>query len=348
MAAKSLVKARRNGIMTYAMAALVLLLVLLAAELLLRVRHRTLRGALPSELRTETQGIVWGDIRDKYHIVCLGDSNTYGEGLAYALAYPAILEALLRERHPETDVVVINAGIRGNTAVQGLARLQDDVLRYSPQVVVSAFGLNDGNLGHWPLDRLRERQMYRETTLQGRIDSWLQSSHLYRTLAARIKRAPRQLAIWGPSPVDDGTLAGEPQPRVSPQGFALAQRRIVSRIHSYGGVTFLMTTTPVTAPSQPDPGPAERKRQIAVYKDYDQKIRELAQESNPACAGRSTSWHLIDLYTAVAIRSDEEVVPLVAADGVHLTAAGHRLAASIILQALEDSGLLHSQPYLRR
>lgn len=54
-------------------------------------------------------------------VVALGASNTYGRGVARNEAYPARLEALLRQKRH--DVRVVNAGINGDTTGGMLRRL---------------------------------------------------------------------------------------------------------------------------------------------------------------------------------------------------------------------------------
>ena len=77
-------------------------------------------------------------------IVCLGDSVT---GIYYHTggwrAYPKMLGLALETAYPEAEVTVINAGISGNTTVQGLNRLQRDVLDHKPDLVTVMFALND-------------------------------------------------------------------------------------------------------------------------------------------------------------------------------------------------------------
>jgi acyl-CoA thioesterase-1 len=58
-------------------------------------------------------------------IVALGASNTYGKGVSRQEAFPAVLEAMLRSRG--YDVQIINAGINGDTAEGMLARLDSSV-----------------------------------------------------------------------------------------------------------------------------------------------------------------------------------------------------------------------------
>ena len=77
-------------------------------------------------------------------VVCLGDSVT---GVYYHTggrrAYPEMLQIALSRALPDCQVTVINAGISGHTTKDGLARLDQDVLRHAPDVVSISFGLND-------------------------------------------------------------------------------------------------------------------------------------------------------------------------------------------------------------
>jgi len=68
-------------------------------------------------------------------LVCLGDSITFGVGAEPGQSYPERLSALL-------GVPVINAGVSGDTAAGGLARL-DDVLAQDPWLVIVELGGND-------------------------------------------------------------------------------------------------------------------------------------------------------------------------------------------------------------
>ena len=74
----------------------------------------------------------------------LGDSLTSGWRLPEAEAYPALVGRSLRERG--RPVRVLNAGVSGDTAAQGLARL-DGVLAKKPAVLVVALGINDALRG---------------------------------------------------------------------------------------------------------------------------------------------------------------------------------------------------------
>lgn len=81
-------------------------------------------------------------------VAFLGDSLTSGWKIPASQAYPALLQRALRER--DRRVRVLNAGVSGETAVEGARRLPD-VLRRRPDVLVVALGMNDGLRG-LPLD----------------------------------------------------------------------------------------------------------------------------------------------------------------------------------------------------
>lgn len=77
-------------------------------------------------------------------VVALGASNTAGHGVGAALAYPAVLERLLKERG--IKVRVRNAGISGETTGKMLARL-DVSVPAGTRVVLFQPGSNDQRLG---------------------------------------------------------------------------------------------------------------------------------------------------------------------------------------------------------
>ena len=80
-------------------------------------------------------------------IVALGDSVTQGwmsyDTLDSEGVYHSCLKRLLQEEYPKVTFNVINAGVNGDSAPGGLARLERDALRHSPDLVIVAFGLND-------------------------------------------------------------------------------------------------------------------------------------------------------------------------------------------------------------
>jgi len=76
--------------------------------------------------------------------VAFGDSLTSGHVLPRRDAYPAQLEAAL---HADgVEATVINQGVSGETSAGGVRRLER-ALAESPQILIVAFGANDGLRG---------------------------------------------------------------------------------------------------------------------------------------------------------------------------------------------------------
>lgn len=73
-------------------------------------------------------------------VVALGDSLTAGLGLSRADSFAAKLEAALRAKG--YDVIVVNAGVSGDTTAAGLARLDWSVPKGADAVIVE-LGAND-------------------------------------------------------------------------------------------------------------------------------------------------------------------------------------------------------------
>lgn len=69
-------------------------------------------------------------------IVCLGDSITHGYGATKGNDYVSVLSRRL-------GVEVVNSGVDGDTTERALARLDRDVLRLRPRLVIVELGGND-------------------------------------------------------------------------------------------------------------------------------------------------------------------------------------------------------------
>ena len=80
-------------------------------------------------------------------LVALGDSLTAGLGLAPGKAFPDRLEAALRAKG--WDVKVMNAGVSGDTAADGLARYEWAVPPDADALIIE-LGANDMLRGHSP------------------------------------------------------------------------------------------------------------------------------------------------------------------------------------------------------
>ena len=61
----------------------------------------------------------------------------------YSSAYSTRLREILSLLYPNVQVNIINSGISGGSTPGALMRLERDILRYHPDLVVVSFGLND-------------------------------------------------------------------------------------------------------------------------------------------------------------------------------------------------------------
>lgn len=89
-------------------------------------------------------GKLLAEAKEPVRVVGFGDSIT---GIYYHTggrrAWPEMLGIALRRLYPKARVEVVNAGISGDTTAGALARLDRDVLRHKPHLVVVMFGMND-------------------------------------------------------------------------------------------------------------------------------------------------------------------------------------------------------------
>lgn len=81
-------------------------------------------------------------------IVAFGDSITQGclqKCNDYESVYWNVLKKKLDKFRGAIPINVINAGIGGTTAFQGTKRMERDVFRHCPDLIIVCFGLNDVN-----------------------------------------------------------------------------------------------------------------------------------------------------------------------------------------------------------
>ena len=85
------------------------------------------------------------DKGDRFRILAIGDSTTFGLGVQQMESWPSQLQQIL---DPGADnIEVINAGVPGYSSVQGLRFLEKRGLALHPDLVIATFGTND--CGAW-------------------------------------------------------------------------------------------------------------------------------------------------------------------------------------------------------
>jgi lysophospholipase L1-like esterase len=76
-----------------------------------------------------------------FRIAAVGDSCTFGFGLELEDTWPKQLERELQKTNPKIEV--INFGVMGYNTPQEAERIQDKVLKYSPDLIIIGYSLND-------------------------------------------------------------------------------------------------------------------------------------------------------------------------------------------------------------
>ena len=124
-------------------------------------------------------------------IVAFGDSLTAGLGLPQDQAFPAQLEAALKARG--TEATVVNAGVSGDTAAAGLARL-DWALPDDASAVIIELGGNDALQGMPPEGTKQALEKIIETVQARGLPILLAGKRRRATWARTMSSVPRDLS----------------------------------------------------------------------------------------------------------------------------------------------------------
>lgn len=229
-------------------------------------------------------------------IAVLGDSIVAGWGVREGHDYPALLQKWLNEKDGRNvHYSVINAGVPGDTVLDGCLRYDRDVRAHAPHTLLIGFGLNDGALGRTPYDAQRERRW------RAQHAPWRR-----RLLCRRGKRALRK-GLGGAESIspDEGRTA----PRVRPEFFFPALSDLIRWGRRDGADVHLLSLTPVSRQKL-------SSGQWRRYVLYDNLIGEVARRHGVP---------LIDLDDV----EDDPFLPasMLAGDGIHLLAKGHQWLA---------------------
>jgi lysophospholipase L1-like esterase len=140
-------------------------------------------------------------------ILALGDSTTFGLGVEEDQTWPAVLQRLLQDGLPG-GVEVINAGVPGYTAYQGLRYFEIRGAALRPDLVLATFGFNDA-------DSWGSRSDF-QTAWMLRIRRWEKP-----LLASRLYGGLKELTR-GAEPASPAAK----RPRLSPREFQFALSRL--------------------------------------------------------------------------------------------------------------------------
>jgi lysophospholipase L1-like esterase len=282
---------------------------LLAAELLLRRRADPARWATPTDrLPPSFQSFTWEAVLGRRRVVVLGDSIAAGAPTAPSAAWPELVQQQLDGNQPGAWAI-INASVPGETALQGLLRVERDVLRWHPHLVLIAFGLNDGRLaGPTPADLWR-----RELLCRG----YLQPGPLY--LFTWLRGQLRAAACRPDLTADPFDLRRSP-----PAEYRQALRLSVEKMRQADPKTriMLINLTPIGPACCAGRGADEYAQQVAAYEVYNAAVHDLVTELDV---------EMIDVLSPLRASAQATVLQ---DDGLHLTTAGQTIVAAVVVRRI--------------
>ncbi len=298
-------------------------------------------AALPwaPEERVSAGGFRGADPRSaKLRVLALGDSSTFGMGVAGGDTYSALLERELNsdprlaDRLVGGDLQVLNGGTIGFTIRQGLQRYRAIREEWRPHVVVAAFGaVNE----HFPMIGSPDvHKIARERS------QWSGARRLYDWLGNRSRLV--QVGIWVSEELRGGRKAlrradaerlaahnSRPEReyledpnylrRVSPEDFRVAYQELLDEVRADGAQLIV-----VRMPRRPD-----MEEQMPPILDYDPVVVSFAEGAGlPLVEGRRLFLERLESGTE---RSELFV------DGFHPAPAGQRILAEALLPLVLDA-----------
>lgn len=282
---------------------------LLAAEVLLRRRDNLAHWAAPSDrLLAATQSLTWDAVQARRRVVVLGDSIAAGAQVSPSAAWPALAQQQLDDDQSGAWAI-INASVPGETALQGLLRVERDVLRWHPHLVLIAFGLNDGRLvGPTPADLWRRELLCRGYLQPGPL-------YLFIWLRAQLRRAACRADLTA----DPFDLRRSP-----PAEYRQALRLSVDKIRQADPKTriMLINLTPIGPACCAGRGAEGHAQQAAAYEAYNAAVRDLVTELDV---------EMIDVSSP--LRASAQAIVL-QDDGLHLTTAGQTIVAAVVARRI--------------
>jgi len=284
---------------------------LLASELLLRRRDNPAHWATPSDhLLAATQGLTWEAVQGRRRVVVLGDSIAAGAQVAPTAGWPALVQQQF-DGHQPGAWAIINASVPGETALQGLLRVERDVLRWHPHLVLIAFGLNDGRLaGPTPADLWRRELLCRGYLQPGPV-------FLFTWLRGQLRRAACRADLTA----DRFDLRRSPLAE-----YREALRLSVEKMRQADPKTgiMLINLTPIGPACCAGRGADGHAQQVAAYEAYNAAVRDLAT---------ALDVEMIDVSSPLRASAPATVLQ---DDGLHLTTAGQAIVAAVVARRMSD------------
>ena len=252
--------------------------------------------------------------RHTFRILAIGDSFTYGQGVAQAETYAKRLEAMLNERLGDRGIhfEVLNAGVRGYNTHQEMIHLQEIGLQFDPDLILVGFVLNDAELGHLGLKDVRSGLWLI------RVKEWMKHNMVsYRFLRNQVKRLIERFKGRGGSSVAPLRLAAKRKP--SP-GWDLCRKSLksIAAIAKVRNIPAMLVIFPY------------------LY-DLDDTYPFKGEHALVAKSGRESGMKVLDLLPEF-MGLEPSALWVSPTDG-HPNATGHLIAAEEIYKAMLSQAL---------
>lgn len=254
---------------------------------------------------------------DRIRLVFLGNSCTFGWGMADNQTYVKQLEMMINADPSLPKVEVINAGIPGYSSFQGRRFFLSDIVPLKPDILMAMFAWNDqwAAAGNIPDD---EQKLPRQSIID--IQNLLSRLKIYRMTKKLLLSAVEK-------PLSEELNRQKPVYRVSFADFydnlnAIVNYARVERIKP------ILLTSPI--PSLDKYYPARSNSNMHDYHErYNMQTR---------LAARNNSADLIDI--AQEFNKYDNLYDNAPKDPIHFNAEGHRIAAEAIYQYLKANSTL--------
>jgi hypothetical protein len=262
---------------------------------------------------------------DTVRILCLGDSMTFGIGVEHERAYPAVIEGVLRDRHPGLDIQVLNAGTPHYGTLDELNFLTKRGAELGPDFILLQFYAGDdfeqNRLASGQRNVFREGVLVYSDSFAAKKDPlWLRllnstkhESHLVHWISERVGRTLMRVGVLGR------------MERASSSNFSEAEarraRELLAEIHALSarlGAPMLLAFVPERMQVMAETGTPVPAAKV---------VREAALEVG---AG------FVDLTPALVAKA--EGPPLYRFEVGVWTEAGHSLAAEVLAKEIEALG----------
>jgi lysophospholipase L1-like esterase len=254
--------------------------------------------------------------RSERRVLVIGDSVTFGNGVATQKTYPAVLEELLAQRGVQARV--LNGGVQGYDIHQEASFLHERGWDFEPDVVVLGFFENDVILrsdGEGYLSRVGEGGEFAGGRLRGAIPT---------ELVYLVKRL--RLVVW------IGNLLREMRWRFFPPEADYHVQSIFFDRPSPNSERAWEQVSESLRAIQQEAGAREVEVVLAIFPHHGQMLEgALVHTYQGRIHQIAQGLETVDLLDDYRASTENGVSPFIPYDG-HPNAAGHRIAAEALVE----------------